>query len=87
MIPRQLYKEETMMKRRDNMQNKEYFEAVLMINKEYIDALNAGESAQVQESLLKQCKTTLRTQVLERGLANEYEAYCRHKIATEGKLF
>lgn len=67
--------------------NKGIFETVLMTNKDYIEAVNRGESAEVQTNLLKQCDIIFKTMILNAGLAEEYKEYCERKIATEGKLF
>ena len=63
------------------------FETVLNTNKEYIEAVNTGARAEVQENLLKQCGILLRTMILDAGLATSYKDYCDEKKAKLGRLF
>lgn len=69
------------------MSNTRIFETMLSINKEYVDALNNNDSALVQESLLKQSQSFLKSSIINAGLSKEYREYCESKIAKNGKLF
>jgi len=61
------------------MANAGIFETVLNTNKQYVDAVKAGATAEIQENLLTQCRIIFKTMVLDAGLATEYKEYCENR--------
>lgn len=59
--------------------NNGIFETVLHLNKDYVDALNRGASAEEQENLLTACRIAFDTMIRKAGLCSEYAEYCRMK--------
>lgn len=59
--------------------NEALFEIVLTANSKYVDAVNTGASAQVQEALQDVCAEIFNRLILGMGLANEYAEYCKRR--------
>ena len=61
--------------------NENIFETILKTNAEYVESVNSGAGAEMQDNLLAQCRILFKTMILDAGLATEYREYCDMKSA------
>ena len=57
------------------------FETVLHANRQYVEAIERNERAEVQINLLKTCEILMKTMIIDAGLSQEYRDYCDAKTA------
>lgn len=68
------------------MTNTELFETTLTANREYVNLVDFGGSAEQQDKALAKCAKWFGV-IITKNLCTEYRDYCDAKIAKTGRAF